>query len=58
MFSLNKNKIKCKMNEKLGTKDWRCNMIEELMNIRESTLTTFLDRIEANYMLNDIYKSD
>ena len=39
---------------KRGTKDWHYNMIEELMNIRETTLTTFLDRNEANYMLNDI----
>ena len=58
MFSLNKNKIKCKMNEKLGTNDWHCNMIEELMNIRETNLTTILDRNEANYMLNDICITD
>ena len=54
MFSLNKNKIKCKRNEKFGTKVWRCNMIEELMNISKTNLTTILDRTEANYMLNDI----
>ena len=33
-------------------------MIEELMNIRETNLTTFLDRNEVNYMLNDICISD
>lgn len=30
MFYLNRNKIKCKINKKRGTKDWRCNMIENL----------------------------
>ena len=38
LFSFNKNKLKIKYNEKIVIKDWQCNIIEELMYIREHYL--------------------
>ena len=55
LFSLNKNKLKTKLNEKIGEKDWQCNIVEELLYMRESGLVTkYLDRAEINTMLNEV----
>ena len=47
LFSFNKNKLKIKLKEKTGIKDWQCNMIEELMYMRELYLEANLDRGET-----------
>ena len=54
LFSFNKNKLKIKLKEKTGIKDWQCNMIEELMYMRESHLEANLDRVEIYTMLENI----
>ena len=55
LFSLNKNKLKTKLNEKIGEKDWQCNIVEELLYMRESGLVTkYLDRAEIITMLNEV----
>ena len=54
LFSFNKNKLKIKLKEKAGIKDWQCNMIEELMYMRESYLEANLDRGEIYTMLEYI----
>ena len=43
-----------KLKEKTGIKDWQCNMIEELMYMRESHLEANLDRVEIYTMLENI----
>ena len=46
LFSLNKNKLKTKLYERIGEKDWQCNIVEELLYMRESGLETkYLDRV-------------
>ena len=55
MFYFNNiNKLKIKLKEKTGIKDWQCNMIEELMYIGESYLEADLDRGEIYTMLENI----
>ena len=54
LFSFNKNKLKIKLKEMTGIKDWQCNMIEELMYMRESYLEANLDRGEIYTMLENI----
>ena len=54
LFSFNKNKLKIKYNEKIGIKDWQCNIIEELMHIREHYLENNLDRGELSTMLENV----
>ena len=54
LFSFNKNKLKIKYNEKIGIKDWQCNIIEELMHIREHYLENNLDRRELSTMLENV----
>ena len=52
LFSFNKNKLKSRLNEKLGNKDGQCNIVEELMYMRETGLKANLDRKEISTMLN------
>ena len=54
LFSYNKNKLKIKLEEKTGIKDWQCKMIEELLYMRESYLEANLDRGEIYTMLENI----
>ena len=55
LFSLNKNKLKIRLNERIEEKDWQFNIVEELMYLRESGLETkYLDRAEINTMLNNV----
>ena len=54
LFSFNKNKLKIKLKEKTVIKDWQCNLIEELMYMRESYLEANLDRGEIYIMLENI----
>ena len=54
LFSLNKNKLKTKYNEKIGIKDWQCNIVEELMYVREYYLENNLDKRELCTMLENV----
>ena len=54
LFSFNKNKLKSRLNEKLGIKDWQCNIVEELLDMREKGLEANLDSKEIRTMLNNI----
>ena len=49
-----KNKLKININEKIGIKYWQCNIIEELMNVKESCLEAILERREINTMLENV----
>ena len=55
LFSFNKNKLKTKYNEKIGIKDWQCNMVEELMYVREHYLENNLHKRELHTMLENVY---
>ena len=54
LFSFNKDKLKIKLNEKIGIKDWQCCIIVELMNIREYYLETNLDKRELYTMFENV----
>ena len=53
MFSLNKSKLKNILNSMKGEKDWQSNIIEELLNMREDSLSANLNKEEIQIMLNE-----
>ncbi|CAL4185018.1 unnamed protein product, partial [Meganyctiphanes norvegica] len=56
LFSINKSKLKNILNNLKGEKDWQCNMLDELLSMRDGTVTTDLDLKynEIKYMLNQV----
>ena len=52
LFDFNKNKLKIKLNEMLGARDWQCNILEELINMKETSLEANLERNEINSILD------
>ena len=57
IFSLNKNVLKKTLYNMKGEKDWQCNLIEELLSMRDGTVTTDLEDLEMNdirFMLEQV----
>ena len=42
------------MKKKIGSYNWHYTIIEELINVRESNLTSILDMNENNFILKDL----
>ena len=48
-------KVEWNLNEKkIGSYNWHYTIIEELINVRESNLTSILDMNENNFILKDL----
>ena len=54
MFSSNKSKLKNILNSMKGEKDGQSKIIEELLYMREDSLTANLNKEEIQIMLNEI----
>ena len=54
MFSTNKTKLKNALNKNKGKKDWQCNILEELLSMREYSHTANLDKKEIETMIYEI----
>ena len=54
LFNINKNQLKQTLNEKKGVKDWQCNLVEELLTMREHNLEANLDNKEIKFMLENV----
>ena len=52
LFSLNKGRIRLLFENKSGEADWRCNLIMELLSIRENQLYVDLNKTEINIMID------
>ena len=54
LFNINKNQLKLTLNEKKGVKHWQCNLVEELLTMREHNLEANLDNKEIKFMLENV----
>ena len=54
LFDFNKNKLKNKLNEKTGKGDWQYNILEELMNMKETSLEANLDITDIKTLIDYI----
>ena len=52
LFDFNKNKLKNKLKEKTGIGDWQYNLLEELMNMKETSLEANLDITELKTLID------
>ena len=57
LFDFNKNKLKNKLNEKTGKGDWQYNILEELLNMKETRLEANLDITETKILIDYISTS-
>ena len=55
LFNINKNQLKLTLNGKKGVKDWQCNLVEELLTMREHNLEANLDIKEIKFMLENVF---
>ena len=46
------NKLRNKLNEKIGKGDWQYNILEELMNMKETSLEANLDITEIKTLID------
>ena len=53
----NKTKLKNKLNEKTGKGDWQYNILEELLNMKETRLEANLDITETKILIDYISTS-
>ena len=54
ILSLNKGMLRQIFQDMIGEKDWQCNIIEELMSMREDNNTAPLNSYEIGVMLDQV----
>ena len=54
LFGFNKNKLKSKLHEKMGKGDWQYNILEEVMNMKETSLEANLDITEIRALIENV----